>query len=202
MCHLGGDGDACPSPVPNRLGPGRSEAATTDGTDAAAATGDRADPGVPSDDQSSFVTYPFIIKELCCLRVWNFGLIDQARRYLQACLVLYRIRGSPSLSEPCAKGMKTELDRGSEPGIHRWAPECKGRSGGFPGTELRWSQETRSNGGHECPLPAGTKLSFLFPVFLKESRELRRSRLPYFSCRHRQRHLGACAAETDLLRKR
>ena len=115
-----------------------------------------------------------------------------ARRYLQACLVLYRIRGSPSLSEPCAKGMKTELDRGSEPGIHRWAPGCKGRNGGFPGTELRWSQETRSNGGHECPLPAGTKLSFLFPVFLKESRELRRSRLPYFSCRHRQRHLGGC----------
>ena len=75
----GGDGDACPSPVPNRLGPGRSEAATTHGTDAAAATGSGVGYSVPSDDQGGFVTYPFIIKELSCLRVWNFGLGQHPR---------------------------------------------------------------------------------------------------------------------------
>ena len=39
-----------PSPMPNRLGPGRSEAATIDGTDAAAATGAGVGQGVPVDN--------------------------------------------------------------------------------------------------------------------------------------------------------
>ena len=70
----GGDGDACPSPVPNRVGPGRSDAATIDGTDDAAATGAGVGQGVPSGQLVRFVSCPFRIKELSCLWVWNFGL--------------------------------------------------------------------------------------------------------------------------------
>ena len=44
-------------------------------------------PGVPSEVQGGFVIYSFIIKDLSCLHVRNFGSVDRTQRLpAQVCL--------------------------------------------------------------------------------------------------------------------